>query len=50
MGKQEDMYKETVPFTYINVIDECKNLEWSYGMICVKCNKCGRFNDVRWGK
>ena len=26
------------------VTDDCKNLEESYGAICVKCNKCGRFD------
>lgn len=29
----------------IGVIDECQNVEESYGEICVQCNKCGRFND-----
>lgn len=24
---------------------DCKHPEWTYGMICVKCNECGRFND-----
>jgi hypothetical protein len=27
------------------VTDDCKNLEESYGEICVKCNKCGRFDE-----
>lgn len=26
------------------VTDNCQNLEESYGEICVKCNKCGRFD------
>lgn len=26
----------------IGVMNNCQNLE-SYGVICVKCNKCGRF-------
>lgn len=26
------------------VIDECKNLEESFGEICVRCNECGRFD------
>lgn len=25
--------------------EKCKNLEESYGEICVMCNKCGRWND-----
>lgn len=25
-------------------LDNCKNLEGSYGEICVHCNQCGRFN------
>lgn len=25
-------------------LDSCKNLESSYGEICVRCNKCGRFD------
>lgn len=29
----------------INIIKECKNIEESFGIICVKCNKCGRFNE-----
>ena len=28
----------------IGVTDDCKNLEESYGEICVRCNKCGRFD------
>ena len=27
-----------------SALDSCQNLEQSYGEICVKCNKCGRFN------
>ena len=27
------------------VTDDCKNLEESYGEICVLCNKCGRFDE-----
>lgn len=27
------------------VMDGCKNLEESFGEICVRCNKCGRFNE-----
>lgn len=26
------------------VTDDCKNLKESYGEICVRCNKCGRFD------
>ena len=25
-------------------LDNCKNIEESYGEICVQCNKCGRFD------
>jgi len=28
----------------LSVKDNCKNIEESYGEICVRCNKCGRFN------
>jgi hypothetical protein len=28
-----------------NVLPRCKNMEESFGEICVKCNKCGRFGD-----
>ena len=28
---------------------DCQNLEASYGEICVKCNKCGRFADKQKG-
>jgi len=24
-------------------LDNCQNIEDSYGEICVKCNRCGRF-------
>lgn len=30
-------------FIDISPMDGCKNLIESYGEICVKCNKCGRF-------
>ena len=30
--------------TDIAVTDNCKNPD-SYGEICVKCNKCGRFGE-----
>lgn len=26
------------------VLENCENLEQSYGEICVKCNKCGRYS------
>lgn len=29
----------------ISALDECKNLEQSFGEICVRCNKCGRFDE-----
>lgn len=29
------------------VTENCQNLEDSYGEICVKCNKCGRFDEQR---
>lgn len=29
-----------------SVADDCKNLEDSYGEICVRCNKCGRFGNI----
>lgn len=25
-------------------IEGCKHPEWTYGVLCVKCNDCGRFN------
>ena len=28
----------------VAVSDNCKNKAESYGEICVKCNKCGRFD------
>ena len=31
-------------FADYSALDNCKNLESSYGEICVRCNKCGRFN------
>ena len=32
----------------MGAIQNCQNLEESYGEICVKCNKCGRFNAKKW--
>ena len=26
------------------VLENCKNIQESFGEICVRCNKCGRFN------
>lgn len=26
-------------------LEECQNLDDSYGEICVKCNKCGRYDE-----
>jgi hypothetical protein len=39
--------KEERRFIHIcyGVTDDCKNLEESYGEICVQCNKCGRFDE-----
>ena len=31
----------------IRVTYDCKNLEESYGEICVRCNKCGRFDEEK---
>lgn len=28
-----------------SIRDDCKNLEESYGEICVHCNKCGRWGE-----
>lgn len=25
-------------------VQECDQVEFTYGEICIKCNKCGRFN------
>lgn len=37
--------KETPELFIDNVVSKnCKNLSESYGEICVKCNKCGRFD------
>ena len=33
-----------IGFIDYGVTEDCKNLEESYGEICVKCNKCGRFD------
>ena len=32
------------PHFCIGVIEDCQNVEESYGEICVHCNKCGRFD------
>lgn len=37
--------KETPELFIDNAVSKnCKNLSESYGEICVKCNKCGRFD------
>lgn len=33
-------------FIDTGVTDNCQNLQQSYGEICVKCNKCGRFDEA----
>lgn len=33
-----------IAFIDFKARDDCENLENSYGEICVKCNRCGRFN------
>ena len=30
-----------------SVLDNCKNLEDSYGEICVQCNKCARNPEIQ---
>jgi len=42
--KKEFLKKQikTAVFVDYEVSDNCKNLEESYGEICVKCGKCGR--------
>lgn len=30
-------------FIDYSIIDDCQNLDHSYGEICVRCNRCGRF-------
>ena len=37
-------HAENIHMDY-GVADNCKNLMESYGEICVKCNKCGRFDN-----
>lgn len=31
-------------FVDYGVTEDCQNLEDSYGCVCVKCNRCGRFD------
>lgn len=42
---QEDKVETSPEHLFIDIspMDECKNMMESYGEICVKCNKCGRF-------
>lgn len=39
-------------FDEIGTLENCENLEESFGEICVHCNKCGRFDkkDEKTGK
>lgn len=37
--------EETLIFVDFAPLDGCQNVEESYGEICVKCNKCGRFRE-----
>ena len=42
-----DREKETPKLFIDNAVSKnCKNLSESYGEICVKCNKCGRFDNI----
>lgn len=34
----------------ISVTKDCLNHEHSYGVICVRCNSCGRFNESKYSK
>jgi len=43
MGKTA-LYLSSPAYIDLQVVDGCQNLMESYGVICVKCNKCGRFN------
>lgn len=46
-AKMIEVSENKPKFAHISlaVIDGCKNLEDSYGDICVRCNECGRFNE-----
>lgn len=39
MGAENDIYI----ICCFGALDDCQNLDESYGEICVRCNKCGRF-------
>lgn len=45
--RKEEREKETPKAYFVDsaVSKNCKNLSESYGEICVKCNKCGRFGE-----
>ncbi len=34
-----------IVFADYGALEDCQNLESSYGEICVQCNKCGRFKE-----
>lgn len=34
-------------FDEIPALDSCKNIEGSMGELCIRCNKCGRFNNEK---
>lgn len=38
--------KDSIIFTDYPPVENCKN-EYSYGSSCLKCNKCGRFDEIR---
>ena len=42
---QEDKVETSPEHLFIDIspMDGCKNMIESFGEICVKCNKCGRF-------
>jgi ribosomal protein L37E len=40
----EEMEDKIFVHVCIAVSDDCQNFEDSYGEICVRCNRCGRFN------
>jgi hypothetical protein len=43
-GELFNAVQNGIPLDDVAVSNNCKNLSESYGEICVRCNKCGRFD------
>ena len=45
MKDLEKLYEAANIHASIGALEDCQNKQESYGEICVRCNKCGRFDE-----